>query len=233
MAGHSHAKNVKRIKDADAQKRAVIFAKIGKNITLLVKQGGRDNPALRPILEKARATNMPKDNVEKAIKRGLGETEKENLEEFLFEAYGPAGVAIIAQGITDNKNRAILNFKKIVTDHGGKIADPGSVKWLFEQKGLVSIDCSDCSQIELAAVELDIEDIKEREEGIDIITAPDKLNEVRLGLEKITEEIDSYLVWLPLNPINLNEENKEKINRMLNDFELNEDIEDIFLNTDE
>ncbi|TSC75936.1 MAG: hypothetical protein G01um101430_106 [Parcubacteria group bacterium Gr01-1014_30] len=137
MSGHSHAKTVKRIKEASDKKRGQIFSKMARLIQVAVKEGGPNpeaNPKLKAVIETARTCNMPKENIERAILRGSGPVEGEKLEEVLFEAYGPGGVAIIIEGITDNKNRALGEVKRILAQHGGKLVGEGGVKWMFERK---------------------------------------------------------------------------------------------------
>ncbi len=138
MSGHSHSKNVKRVKDLNAQKRSLIFSKIGKEISLLAKKGGGDiekNPALKSVVEKAREMNVPKENIEKAIKKGTGELKGGVLEEFLLEAYGPGGIAVVIKGITNNKNRSLSEIRRILSENDAKMIEPGGVKWMFQQKG--------------------------------------------------------------------------------------------------
>lgn len=138
MSGHSHAKTVKRVKEANAQKRSQIFSKIARAISVAVKDKGADpesNPNLRVAIETARSANMPKENIERAIRKGSGEDiSSEDLEEVVFEAFGPGGTAIIMEGITDNKNRSLGEIKKILNQYGGKLVGEGGVRWMFERK---------------------------------------------------------------------------------------------------
>ncbi len=137
MSGHSHWKTVKRTKEAEDKKRAKIFSKLAREISLAVKEKGKDtetNPKLRLILEKAKQCNLPKENIERAIKRGAGEILGEKLEQVFFEAYGPGGVALIIEGITDNKNRTLLEIKQALSRHNGKLVGPGSVVWMFKRE---------------------------------------------------------------------------------------------------
>ncbi len=137
MAGHSHWKNIKRTKEAEAKKRSLSFAKIAKEISLLAKEKGGDlekNSNLKSVVEKAKEMNFPKENIEKAIKRGTGELKGENLESFLFEAYGPGGIAIIIKGITDNKNRSLAEIRQILAENKSKLVDSRGVEWMFETK---------------------------------------------------------------------------------------------------
>lgn len=138
MSGHSHFSSIKHKKAIEDKKRGKIFSKISKMIIMSVKEKGKDpetNIQLRATIEKAKEFNMPKDNVERAIKRGAGEMAGEKLEEFIYEAYGPSGVALIIEGITDNKNRTVSEVKQILGRYNGKLANTGSVKYLFEKKG--------------------------------------------------------------------------------------------------
>lgn len=137
MAGHSHASNVKRKKDAEDYKRGKLFSKLSRLISIAAKEKGGDpesNPRLRQSIEDAKKANMPKDRIERAIKKGTGEIEDENIEEVLYEAYGPGGVAVLIEGITDNKNRAVGEIKQILVKHNSKLADKGSVRFMFEQQ---------------------------------------------------------------------------------------------------
>lgn len=138
MSGHSHAKTIKHQKNLTDQKRGQIFSKMARVISVAVKAGGPNpetNSKLKIVIEQAKAFNMPKENIERAIKRAGGrETEEEKLEEVIFEAYGPAGVAIIIEGITDNKNRALGEIKQILNQNGGKLVGEGGVRWMFERK---------------------------------------------------------------------------------------------------
>ena len=137
MSGHSHWKTIKRTKENEDKKRGIIFSKLAREISMAAQEKGKDletNPKLRLVVEKAKQYNFPKSNIERAIKKGVGELPGENLEKVFFEAYGPAGIAIIIEGITDNKNRALAEIKQILNQYQGKLANSGSVKWLFEKK---------------------------------------------------------------------------------------------------
>ncbi len=235
MAGHSHAKNVKRTKDADAKKRSLSFAKMGKIISLLAKQGGGDsdsNPSLRSVIEKAREMNVPKNNIEKAIKKGVGDPEEgEQLEEFLFEAYGPGGAAILAEGITDNKNRTMAEFKKIVIRHEGKVAEMGSVKWMFKKRGIIFTNRNlNNNDLEMMAIDLGAEDIKKKGGEINIIVSPENTDKMKKALNDKGFEVESSLVWVPETAIIVDEKERAKINEMIEDLELEEDIQAIYSN---
>ncbi len=234
MAGHSHSKNVKRTKEADAKKRSLAFAKMGKQISFLVKRGGSDinsNPALRTMIEKSREINVPKENIEKAIKRGLGESEGSGtLEEFLFEGYGPGGIAILAEGITDNKNRSIAEFKKIISQHGGKVAEPGSVKWMFKRKGVVIAEGNNYNEAESTSIEMGAEDIRRVGQTLEIIADPENTDRIKKGLEASGFKAESFLKWVPSLPV---DGDRKKAESLFQDLGSGEDIQEIYSNIKE
>ena len=142
MSGHSHFSSIKHKKEITDKKRGQIFSKLSKEISIAAKERGGNpetNTKLRLVIEKTKEWNLPKENIERAIKRGTGELVGGKLEEVLFEAYGPDGIAIIIEGITDNKNRALSEVKQVLSQNNGKLADTGSVKWLFERKGVITL----------------------------------------------------------------------------------------------
>jgi len=137
MSGHSHAKTVKRVKEAGDKKRSHVFSKMAKLISVAAREGGSNpdfNPRLRTAVEKAKEFDLPADNIERAIKKGAGELEGAKLEEVVFEAYGPGGIAIIIEGITDNKNRTLSEIRQILSRHGAKLVGEGGLRWIFERK---------------------------------------------------------------------------------------------------
>ncbi len=237
MAGHSHWKNIKRDKDSDAKKRSLAFSKMGRLISLLAKEGGGDiekNPALRSAIEKAKEINLPKSNIEKAIKKGLGELNSFSLEEFVFEAYGPGGVALIACGITDNKNRSIADFKKLIGQYGGKVAKSGSVKWMFNQKGLILIKCgTEIDEIELMAIDLGAEEVQRKNDSLKIFVEIEKTGKIKKALEEKGFQVDSFPVWIPKSVVDVGEKEKEEVKKMLEDLESSEDIQKIYCNIKE
>ena len=184
MSGHSHARTVKHDKDLAASKRSKVFSKLAVEITVAVKQGGGSpdtNPRLRTAMDRAKDANMPSDNVERAIKKGTGEDQAQNLEEFLLEAYGPGGVALLISGITDNKNRMLGEIKQILSKNQGKMVEGGAVRWLFEQKGAMAVKGSlPKDELELKAIEAGAEDLYWREDGmLDVYTKPAELEKIK------------------------------------------------------
>lgn len=231
MSGHSHAKTVARTKNAEDAKKSKAFSKMARLISIAAKEGGGDpekNSKLRIAIDQARQVNMPKDNIEKSIKRGTGELAGENLEEFTFEALGPGGIALIIEGITDNKNRSLGEIKQILGQYNGKLAGEGSVKWMFERKGCIVIENKNKEKVELAAIEAGAEDIKEKEEFIEIYTKPEELDHVKKNLEKKEILIESSsLDWVPKEEIESNKESAEKLFETLDD---NDAIHNIYSN---
>jgi len=234
MSGHSHWKNIKRDKDADAKKRSLAFSKMGKLISLLAKEGGGDiekSPALRSTIEKAKEMNFPKEKIERAIKRGLGELESESLEKFTFEAYGPEGAAIIVEGVSDNIKRSISDFRSIVGNHGGKIAETGSVKWLFERAVAIEVEAEETETIELLAIEAGALDFQYKENRFIIYFPTKDIGKVNeLLRQKGFDVLLSSLVWVPKNKFEISEEGRKKNFNLFRALLDSEDIQDVFSN---
>jgi YebC/PmpR family DNA-binding regulatory protein len=234
MSGHSHWSSIKHKKGAADEKRSKAFSKISQLISVAAREGGGElnfNPKLKMAVEKARSFNMPADRIEKAIKKGTGEIEGMNLEEVTFEAYGPGGVAIIIEGITDNKNRSLGKIKEILNKNGGKLADEGSVRWMFERKGRISLSPEDKKdQIELLIIESGAEDFKEEEEFLNVYTKAEKLEEVKNNLEK-NVEIDSFsLDWVPKETIEIGDKEKDKCQDLFESLDEEDMVQDIYSN---
>lgn len=186
MAGHSHFKNIKRKKEAEDRKKSAVFSRFSRLIIASVREKGKDiqaNPSLRSIIEKAKEADMPKESIEKSISRGAGEGEEGKLEEFLFEAYGPEGVAFLITGSTDNKNRNLGEIKEILKKYDGKLTDPGSVKWLFDSVGILEVEKKDESVL-LFLIEEGIEDFQEKEDFLLIYTPIKNTEMVKKRLEE-------------------------------------------------
>ena len=234
MSGHSHAKTVARTKGAEDAKRSQAFSKMARLISVAAKEGGDpgSNSKLRVAIDQAKQVNMPKDNIERAIKRGTGELAGENLEEFVFEALGPGGIALIIEGITDNKNRSLGDVKQILNQYNGKLAGEGSVKWMFERKGAIIVNneqgAINKEQLELEAIEAGAEDIKEREDLIEIYTKPEELDQIKKNLENKGIKIEAAsLDWVPKEEIEANKESAQKLFEALDD---NDAVQNIYSN---
>ncbi len=195
MAGHSHWAQIKRKKAALDAKRGQLFTKLIREIIVAVKQGGSGdpelNPRLRTAIQAARAANMPKENIERAIKKALGLEEGTNYEEAIFEGYGPGGVAILIQAITDNRKRTVSELRHLFSKHGGSLAEPGAVSWIFEQKGLIVVPKKEEVKALEIAIDLGAEDTKEYESEIEIVTDPADFERIKRALEEAGVEIIS------------------------------------------
>lgn len=236
MSGHSHFHNIKIKKGAEDARRSKVFSKLSKEISVAAKDGGSDttfNAKLRSVVEKAKAMNMPADSIDKAIKKGSGELEGFTYEEFLLEAYGPGGSAVIIEGITDNKNRSLGELKLIINQKGGKTVNEGGIKWMFEKKGVISIDASNKNkeEIELTAIEAGADDIDWDENTLYIYTKPEDLEKTKKILEEKKLKIESSaLEWVPKETSNIDEATKEKNQRFFESLDENEDVQNIYTN---
>jgi len=230
MSGHSHWATVKHGKEINDKKRSKIFSKMSLLITLAAKNGGDPdmNSALRMTIEKAKKENMPKDNIEKAIKRGTGELAGEHLEEFIFEAYGPDKSALIITGITTNKNRILNEIKIILNNNNAKLASEGSVKWQFEEKGIIIIRPEDAEKAELKIIDSGAEDFSEQGEILEIYTTPENLDTVKTNIEKDFETETANLGWVAKEEIKL--EKLDKISKLLSALDNNDDVQEVYTN---
>lgn len=232
MAGHSHAKNVKRRKEAEDKKRAVAFSRASRLIISAVREGGKDiknNSSLKLAIEKAKEADVPKENIERAIKRGAGEGDSGTLEAFSFECYGPENIAIIIEGSTDNKNRTLGEIKEILKSHNGKLATSGSVKWLFETKGVIEADKESINEEKiLKIIEFGVDDIKEEDTFFIIYTPPNELNNIKNFLTQNNITISSFFLgWRSKDKTNVN---KEKVQKLIEELKNNEAVENVFIN---
>ena len=240
MSGHSHAKTVRKKKEADAKKRGQIFSKMARLIQIAVKQGGPNpetNSKLKMAIELAKSYNVPSENIERAIKRATGEIEGEKLEEISIEALGPYGIALIIEGITDNKNRALTEIKQVLGRFNGKLANEGSVKWMFERKGCVTINLKDQDpnlkkeDLELMAIEAGAEDIYWYNESLDIYCEIKDLENVKEELKKRGIKIESVtLDWKPKELIDLEEKKREEFLKLFEALDELDSVQEIYSN---
>ena len=252
MSGHSHAKTVKRVKDANDALKGKIFSKISREVTIAVKEGGGDqesNSRLRILIQKAKKANMPKENVEKAIKKGTGELASEALETVTFEILGPKGIAVIVEGITDNKNRTLGDIKSILVRTNGKLADEGPTKWLFDRKGEIVFHISeprsdgipqnagqtegnqDKDKMELAAIEAGAEDIYCDEDVFGVYTRPEDLEKVKREVEAKGFAPESVsLSWKAKSEIALDEKGIEACQKLFDELDKNDAVQEIYSN---
>ena len=236
MSGHSHWASIKHKKGAADVKRGQAFSKMARVITIAAKEKGGDpdtNPSLRLAIDQAKKLNMPKDNIERAVKKGTGELVGEKLEEVIFEAYGPEGIAIIIEGITDNKNRAFGEVKNILTKYNGKIASEGSVRWMFERKGVMSVNneqkTANKDELELTIIEAGADDIGWEENIIFIYSKPEELEQVRKTLEEKGIEIESSsLGWIAKEAVELKK--KDSLEKLFEALDDQDDVQNIYSN---
>lgn len=230
MSGHSHFHNIKLKKGAEDAKKSKLFSKLSKEISITAREGGPDiafNPKLRSIVDKARGLNMPNDSIEKAIKRGSGEIEGATLEEFLIEAYGPDNMAVLIEGITDNKNRSINEIKLLVSQKGGKIVNEGAIKWMFERRGVIGItDIQSKEEAELLAIEAGAEDILWEEDNLIIYTKPEEMENVKNNLTSLKVDF-ANLEWVAKEKISADE---EKCTSFIEAIEDHDDVSNVYTN---
>ena len=235
MSGHSHAKTVQHTKEAAAKKRGKIFSKLSRVISLAAKNGGDSdmNPGLRMAIEQAKRVNMPNENIDRAIKKGTGELEGETLEEFCFEAYGPAKSALIIIGITSNKNRALGEIKQVLSQNNAKLAEEGSVKWQFKNTGIIVVDEGEREKekLEMTAIEVGADDMRWKKNFLEIFTEPNKLAQIKKEIETSGLSIESStLGWVSKEEITVNEKENDSIKKLFSDLEDNDDVHEVFSN---
>jgi len=241
MSGHSHWAKIKWQKTTADAKKSQAFSKMAQMITLAAREGGGDpttNSKLRLAIEAAKKINLPSDNIERAIKRGTGDLEGVKLEEVIFEAYGPGGSAIIIEGITDNKNRTLNEIKQVLNLNGGKLVGEGAVRWMFERKGCLIVDCKlqvkdlqNKEKLELLAIEAGADDIYWHEDILDVFTKPDDLEKVNKNLEEKGVKIESVsLDWVAKEMIDVNEETKKNCQKLFEALDENEAVQEIYSN---
>jgi len=237
MAGHSKWANIKHRKGAQDAKRGKIFTKIIKELTVAARIGGGDaesNPRLRTAIDKAKQANMPKDNVDRAIKKGTGDLDGVNYEEGIFEGYGPAGVAMIVEFLTDNRTRTVADVRHIISKHGGNLGVSGSVAFLFDRKGLISFSAeNDFDQIFEVALEAGAEDVKDEGDAIEVITDPGDFIEVRDAMEAAALQWETAeLCMIPQTQVQLEGKQAESMLKMMDALEDNDDVQNVYANFD-
>ena len=237
MAGHSKWANIKHRKGAQDAKRGKIFTKLIKEITVAAKIGGGDlegNPRLRTAVDKAKNENMPKDTIERAIKKGTGGLDGVNYEEGIFEGYGPGGVAVIVEFMTDNRTRTVADVRHIFSKHNGSLGVSGSVAFLFDRKGLISFPAgSDFDTIFEVALEGGAEDVKDEGDAIEVITEPGSFIEVREAIEAADLKWETAeITMIPQTTVELEGKPAEQMLKMMDKLEDNDDVQNVYANFD-
>ena len=239
MSGHSKWSTIKRKKGANDAKRGKIFTKLIKEITIAAKSGGGDpegNPRLRSAITAAKGENMPKENIDRAIKKGTGDLDGVSFEEILYEGYGPGGVAVLVETMTDNKNRTVADIRHYFAKSGGNLGESGCVAWMFDKKGTLAVGKDGINEEELMelAIEAGAEDVVEEEDGFQIITAPEAFNDVVDQLEKKNLVFSEATVsMIPKNTIEVTEEKAARsLLRLLENLEDHDDVQKVHANFD-
>ncbi len=240
MAGHSKWAQIKHKKAAVDAKKGKIFSKIVKEISVAARLGGGDiagNPRLRTAIEKAKEVNMPSENIKRAIMKGTGELPGTSYEETFYEGYGPGGVAILLEALTDNKNRTSSEIRHILSKHGGSLGEAGCVSWIFDKKGYILIEKNKADEDTLIAVALDAgaEDMKNdpKEDNYEIITAPENLNKVKSAIEASGIPVSlAEVTMLPKSYVTLDEKNAEQMIKLIEMLEDHDDIQNVYTNFD-
>ncbi|HKK01430.1 MAG TPA: YebC/PmpR family DNA-binding transcriptional regulator [Desulfuromonadales bacterium] len=237
MSGHSKWANIKHRKGAQDAKRGKVFTKLIKEITVAAKIGGGDagsNPRLRTAIDKAKNENMPKDTIDRAIKKGTGDIDGVTYEEGIFEGYGPGGVAVIVEFMTDNRTRTVADVRHIFSKHNGSLGVTGSVSFLFDRKGLIAFDQDqDFDTIFEAALESGAEDVKDEGDAIEVITDPAEFMDVRDALgEKGLKWQTAEVTMIPQTMVQLEGKPAEQMLKMMDKLEDNDDVQNVYANFD-
>lgn len=235
MSGHSKWHNIQGRKNAQDAKRGKVFQKLSREIYMAAKAGGPDpsmNPALRLVVDKAKAANMPNDNVERAIKKATSAVDETNYGEITYEGYGPGGVGILVHALTDNRNRTATNVRVAFTRNGGSLGETGSVSYLFDRKGYIVIERDGLAVDEETmfedVLEAGAEDLQTSPEVFEIYTAPEDFAAVRDELEKEFTLAQAELTMIPQTTIDLNEEQREQLERLVDKLEDDDDVSEVF-----
>lgn len=239
MSGHSKWSSIKHKKGATDAKRGKIFTKLIKEITVAARMGGggdpASNPRLRTAIQAAKNENMPKDNIERAIKKGTGELEGVNYEESVYEGYGPGGAAVLIESLTDNKNRAVADIRHIFSKSGGNLGENGCVAWMFDKKGYINVkkEAVDEEALMETAIDAGAEDVREEENNFEIITDPQDFESVKAAIDDASiPYIEAEITMLPQSNANLEGKEAEQMIRLMEALEDCEDVQKVYTNAD-
>ncbi len=238
MSGHSKWSTIKHKKGAADARRGKVFSKLIKEITVAARTGGGDpagNPRLRQAIAAAKAENMPKDNIERAVKKGAGELEGASYEESIYEGYGPGGAAILVESLTDNKNRAVSEIRHLFSKHGGSLGENGCVAWMFSKKGYFAVKKETAEEETLMEMALDAgaEDVREDDGNFEVISEPDDFEAVKAALDEaaIGYEVGE-ITMLPSTTTNLSGKDAEQMVRLMEALEDCDDVQKVYTNAD-
>ena len=238
MSGHSKWSSIKHKKAATDARRGKIFSKLIKEITVAARMGGGDidaNPRLRTAIQAAKSENMPKDNIERAIKKGTGELEGVNYEESIYEGYGPGGAAVLIESLTDNKNRTVADIRHIFSKAGGSMGESGCVAWMFDKKGYIAIENEAVDEEALmeAALDAGAEDIREDDSNFEVITAPEDFEAVKNAIDSASiSYIAAEVTMLPQSTTFLKGKEAEQMVKLMEALEDCDDVQKVYTNAD-
>jgi YebC/PmpR family DNA-binding regulatory protein len=238
MSGHSKWSSIKHKKAATDAKRGKIFTKLIKEITVAARMGGGDpdaNPRLRSAILAAKSENMPKDNIERAVKKGTGELEGVSYEESIYEGYGPGGAAVLVESLTDNKNRTVADVRRIFGKNGGSLGENGCVAWMFEKKGYIVVESKAVDEDVLMETALDAgaDDIREDDGNFEVITVPEDFNAVKAAIHAASiPYVVAEITMLPQSTTNLAGKEAEQMVRLMDMLEDCDDVQKVYTNAD-
>jgi YebC/PmpR family DNA-binding regulatory protein len=238
MSGHSKWHTIKHKKGAADAKRGRVFTRIIKELTVAARAGGGDadtNPRLRTIVAEAKAVNMPAENIKRAIRRGTGEEPGVQYEEITYEGYGPGGVALIIEAMTDNKNRTVGEIRHLLTKYGGDLGQSNSVSWMFEKKGYIVIEKAKASEDALLSAALDAgaDDLRDDGDNWEVVSAPDAFPAVKEAVEKLgIETVSAQVAMLPKNYVSLEGKAAQSMLKLLDLIEDHDDVQHVWSNMD-
>ncbi len=238
MSGHSKWSSIKHKKGATDAKRGKIFSKLNKEITVAARTGGGDpsaNPRLRTAIQAAKSENMPKDNIERAIKKGTGELEGVNYEESTYEGYGPGGAAVLIESVTDNRNRAVADIRHILSKCGGNLGENGCVSWMFDSKGYIDVEKKAVDEDKLmeTAIEAGAEDVREDNDSFEIITEPGDFEAVKTAIDNASiPYVVAEITMLPQTMLELKGKQAEQMIKLMETLEDCDDVQKVYTNAD-
>jgi len=237
MSGHSKWSSIKRQKGVADHRRGQLFTKLTREIIVLVREGGSSpdsNFRLRLAIQKARDNNMPSDNIERAIKKGSGELGGASLSEIIMEGYGPNGVAVLVEALTDNRNRTVQEVRSLFARHGGSLAASGSVAWIFETRGVITVETDgvDAEELAMVAIDAGADDVKEEKGYLEIQTTPQNLETVRKAVEKIKPPVSAEVQRVAKNTVVLDEKEAVQTLKLLDHLEELDDVQHVSANLD-
>jgi YebC/PmpR family DNA-binding regulatory protein len=235
MSGHSKWATIKRQKGVADSRRGAVFTKLTREIIISTRQGGPNpegNFRLRLAVQKARDSNMPKDNIENAIKKGSGAAEGTTFTEMVMEGYGPSGVAVMLEAMTDNRNRTVAEIRSTFMKNNGSLGENGSVAWMFENKGIITVDTTgiDADELALYAIDAGASDVKEEKGLLEIYTEPKEFENVKLAVEKRRKPISAEVTMIPQNTVSLQEKEALQTVKLLERLEELDDVQRVFSN---